>query len=86
MRQPLPTEAYQLAEAYHLGTPRALYKVHFTRSDLLFSLYMLFSVLTLLAMVTFITIFITLILTSQLHSNELFPWVFFIIPVALYPI
>lgn len=35
-QQHIPEEAYQLGETYHLGTPLAVYRTHYTRASKLF--------------------------------------------------
>ena len=35
-QQQIPEEAYQLGETYHLGTPLAVYRTHYTRASILF--------------------------------------------------
>ncbi len=55
MAQQLPEEAYQLGKTYQLGVPTAVYRVQYTRNDMLFFWSQIaLSLLTIVVALTFI--------------------------------
>jgi hypothetical protein len=71
MTEDIPVEAYQLAEKYHLGTPTAVHRVNYPRSDIRF--YLLYMLATLFMCALLIVVIVLFLIDISSHRH-VYPW------------